>query len=199
MHRTNAMQPKRLVMKKTLLFIALFASANVAAIAQTSGSVSLSVKLNPIQTIVVNPAQKGVELNYGTKENYANGVASEQADHLNIYSTGGFTVKVKTEEKALNLASTVTGVSGSTSTIEASTISITAANGSTSPMEGAKFEKVNLSQTATTLISNTTGGANKNFNITYQGAGTDAYLNKHVNAEKPSIYKATVTYSIEAS
>lgn len=65
-------------------------------------SVTLNVNLYPIQTLMVNTSQKEVNLEFKTREDYRNGVVSEQQDHLTIYSTGGFQVKVSAVTAAID-------------------------------------------------------------------------------------------------
>src|SRR5690606_14460417 len=89
---------KTQIMKKRFLGLALVLTA-FAANAQDTDQVALNVKLYPIQTIVVNAAN--VDLEYKTKTDYANGVTVSQGDHLTVYSTGGFTVNVKSETATL--------------------------------------------------------------------------------------------------
>lgn len=77
---------------KNLIIVSFFALGLPTAYAQ---NVTLNVKLKPIQTLVVNSRQRTVDLEYNSKEDYKNGVSKTNADHLNIYSTGGFQVNVK--------------------------------------------------------------------------------------------------------
>src|SRR5690554_4744623 len=98
-------------MKKIILTTAIILTAFVGAFAQTA-TANLSVTINPIQTIqVINP---DVNLNYSTTEHYKLGVSSEQADHLKIYSTGAFQVKVITTD--LEAPGTTEKISASTIT-----------------------------------------------------------------------------------
>ena len=187
-------------MKKIILTSAILFATVAATFAQTTGAaaiapdatdiVTLNVKLNPIQTLVVNPSQKTVDLEYSTKANYEDGVASKQANHLEIYSTGGFVVTVQSK------ADDMSRKSGS-ETISASTIKIQAENGSNA-LTGATFADVSLSATPTNLINSSVGGVNKNFNVTYSGMGADAYVNKYFKNETPTVYTTTVTYAIVA-
>ena len=61
-----------------------------------SDNVTVNIKFKPIQSIVVNPAadHQTVDLVYATKDDYANGVSETRDNHLEIFSTGGFEVKV---------------------------------------------------------------------------------------------------------
>lgn len=94
-------------------------------------NVTLNVKLKPIQTLVVNNIQTTVNLEYSSKEDYSTGVTSTNADHLSIYSTGGFEVKVKSA--AASMATTA-----GSKTIYANSIQITASAGS-KPVTGGKY------------------------------------------------------------
>src|SRR5690606_41588255 len=90
-------------MKKML--IAAIAVLGITVTSQAQTTVTLNVKLKPIQTLVVNPAQSQVDLNYSSTEDYLNGVVSMQEDHLKIYSTGGFQVKVRSASNKIGRAS----------------------------------------------------------------------------------------------
>lgn len=150
-------------------------------------TVTLNVRLKPIQTLVVNTAQKIVNLDYVTKDDYANGVSSVNADHLNVYSTGGFQVKVKSANAAL--------LNGA-KTIQANTIQVKASAGS-EPVTGAQYaQNVQLSANETTLVTSTVGGVDKKISIEYKGAGANAYLDNYIAGQTPTIYTTELTYTI---
>lgn len=181
-------------MRKILLFISILVTT--IAVAQTqsdgsSGSVTLTLRLSPIQTLVVNSSQNNIDLVYADANDYKNGVSSEQKDHLKIFSTGAFIVNVHSASDDLNR-------SDGDESISAHTLKVKAAAGSSNAMTDATVNEVNLSTTATNLISSGTGGADRNFNITYSGMGADAYVDKYYNNESPTVYSTTVTYTIEA-
>ncbi|WP_430615279.1 hypothetical protein [Flavobacterium sp. JP2137] len=176
-------------MKKTLLFSLLLVATAFSAHAQEEGTVTLNVKLHPIQTIMVNPSQNEVDLDYTTNEDYARGVSVKQRDHLSIYSTGAFNVNVRSSSSLLT---------GTASNIDASDIKITAALGATKKLVGSTVNSVNLTAGDQLLISNTLGGIDRNFNITYAAAGAGKYINKYYSSESPTVYTTTVTYTIEA-
>lgn len=185
-------------MKKRFLGLALVLTA-FAANAQeptSTDQVALNVKLYPIQTIVVNAAN--VDLEYKTKDDYANGVTVSQGDHLTVYSTGGFTVNVKSEHATLT-SSLPTAAAES---INSSDILITSAAGTTNSLAGAAYEtEVPLTTTGAQLIKSTTGGVNKNFNVTYKAKGDlDTYVNKYFkDGNNPTVYTTNVIYEIVAS
>ncbi|WP_294201090.1 MULTISPECIES: hypothetical protein [Chryseobacterium] len=157
------------------------------ATVNAQNTVTLNVRLKPIQTLVVNTAQKTVNLDYNTKDDYANGVTSTNADHLTIYSTGGFQVKVKTAGAAL--------LNG-TKTIQANTIQVKASAGS-DPVNGAQYSATApLSATETTLVTSTAGGVDKKISVEYKGSGANAYLDNYVAGQNPAIYTTELTYTI---
>ena len=183
-------------MRRTLITIAILIITSTIVIAQSessgsSGSVTLSLRLSPIQTLFVNSSQKNIDLVYTDASDYKNGVTSEQKDHLKIFSTGAFTVNVHSE------SDDITRSDGEES-ILAHTLKVKAAPGASNALTNATVNEVNLSSTATNLISSGVGGADRNFNITYSGMGADAYVNKYYDHESPTVYSTTVTYTIEA-
>ena len=179
-------------MKKFL--VAAIAVLGVTFTSQAQTTTTLNVKLHPIQTLVVNPAQNQVNLNYQSTEDYLNGVVSTQQDHLSIYSTGGFQVKVKSASNSLESIS-----SAVTSTLEANTIQILASNG-TAGINGAEFFSTALQDDVNEglIIKSLVGGVDKTFNIEYKGAGGDQYVNLYNSAETPTVYSTVVTYTITA-
>lgn len=155
-----------------------------------SDNVTLNIRLFPIQIIEVNPSQEILYLDYETTADYANGVQLEQPDHLNMFSTGGFVVKVSSTE--VNM----TGENGET--IPVSDIIITPKQGILNPLVGAAYSPATLSSEATTIISNNTGGMNKTFGIQYQAKGNNEYVDKYVDTGSPTVFSTNIVYSIEA-
>lgn len=150
-------------------------------------NVTLNVKLKPIQTLVVNTAQKTVDLEYSSKDDYKNGVLSTNTDHLNIYSTGGFQVKVK---------SATASMTNGTKKIEANTIQLTATAG-TDGITGATYSSnLKLSTAETLLVSSTSGGVDKKISVAYKGAGAEAYLDNYIAGQTPTVYTTELTYTI---
>jgi hypothetical protein len=156
-------------------------------------NVTVNIKFKPIQSIVVNNGQKTVNLEYYTLQNYQEGVSVIMNDHLEVFSSGGFQVKVTSENF------TREGGTG-TESIPAGEVKVqaTPSNRNTEDFGSGGLPQVSLSSNEQPLIGADTGGYFK-FNVTYNNtdAGKDfAYLNKHVRPEEISVYKATVTYSI---
>jgi len=166
----------------------LLSAAGLLAFATANAqNVTLNVRLKPIQTLVVNSSQKVVNLDYATTDDYANGVTSVNPDHLNIYSTGGFQVKVKSANAAMQNGG---------KNIQANTIQIKATAGSEA-VNGAQYsQNVQLSANETTLVTSTNGGVNKKISIEYKGAGANAYLDNYIAGQNPTLYTTELTYTI---
>lgn len=162
-----------------------------AVTAQTD-NVTLNVRLKPIQTLVVNPMQKTVNLDYTSEADYENGVSSLQVDHLEVFSTGGFQVKVKSSGD--ELTNSQAGVNGN---IAANTIQIipTAA---TNAIPGAAYESISLSSNEQTIVSTVKGAVAKKVNVEYKGANANAYIDYYVADQNPTVYTTTLTYTIIA-
>lgn len=172
-------------MKK--MFLAALLVVGVAQVnAQTA---TLNVKLSPIQTLVVNNAQTNVDLNYVTTADYASGVTSSQQDHLTVYSTGGFQVKVKSAEASMQTGN---------KNMNVSTIGIKASPGTQGQeVANAQYaQNVQLSNQETVLMSSANGAVNKKISVEYKGAGGNAYIDNYIAGQNPTVYTTTLTYTI---
>lgn len=194
--------------KKVISLVGLFIAAlgmsfaQVLPIANTGSApvtdnLSLNVRLKPIQTIEVATSQKLVNIDYITRADYENGVASTQPNHLTIYSTGGFVVSVSSSEDYIE--NNYSAESRVNETINAAGITIRASDGS-NPLNGVLYSASGapLSKEGAVLFSKGSGGVDKNFNITYTAENLDAYIDKQVNGEVETVYTTTVTYTIAA-
>lgn len=178
---------------KKIILSSMMIAFGIAAQAQ---NVTLNVKLNPIQTLVVNPAQETVDLEYSSKEDYANGVTSGAlTDHLSVFSTGGFAVTVKSA--GTHLTNTVTSGAGTHGDIEAGTIQIVASNG-TDAINSATNNTISLSGSEQTLVSSIYGAVDKTINVEYKGADANQYINYYVAGQEPTVYTTELTYTIVA-
>ncbi len=177
---------------KKAVSVSLMMLFGIAAQAQTD-NVTLNVKLNPIQTLIVNPNQEVVNLEYSTKDDYANGVTSGAlADHLSVFSTGGFAVSVKSSTAQLtNSAPSQHG------NIDANTIQIIATDGNT-PITSATNSQVALSNTDQTIVTSAYGAVDKTINIEYKGADANTYINHYIAGQTPTVYTTELTYTIVA-
>lgn len=186
---------KKIVTTSLMVFIGIAAYAQPAT-SQSSGTVTLNVKLHPIQTLTVNPNSKIVDLEYKTEAQYSNGVKSAVlADHLTVYSTGGFAVSVKSSGTHLITNANANPTHGQ---IEASSVKVSAFEGSKPITSVKNGEHVPLSSTETTIVSSDYGAVNKTINVQYEGAGADTYINNYIATQKPTVYTTELTYTIIA-
>ncbi|MGI6756958.1 MAG: hypothetical protein ACOX32_03480 [Bacteroidaceae bacterium] len=179
------MKTKNFLLTGALFIVALFSVNGVMAAEgpsnyAQSGQTTVNIKLNPMQAIVVN--HNVVNLEYTTLEDYNQGVETLKENHLTVYSVGGFIVNVKSNGNFIDTNG---------SSIDAEDVIITATAVGDSPGE---FAPVTLSTSEAPLITSTTGGFAKNYNVNYSNklAGQAfAYAGKEVGD-----YTATVTYEI---
>jgi regulatory protein YycI of two-component signal transduction system YycFG len=138
-----------------------------------SATVKLNIVLNPIQTIIVN-TQQDVDLVYKTIDNYGEGVLTTIKDHLKIFSTGGFEVKVESDGDLRN--------GDGSNIISSSDIIILAEKGTDNKVENNVAGRVVLGG-AETLINSDSGGRDLMYNITYnnKSGGEDKYINLNKN------------------
>ena len=153
--------------------------------------VNLAVHIYPIQTLVIKN-EKDVVLEYKTKDNFKNGVSKKVDDHIEVYSTGGFEIKAKTNNANL------VGTGENSKFIESSDIELLATNGSSSLDVGSMVKAQLNGTTEVSLLTSSVGGVDKTFNVEYFAAGGDKYINHYVNSENPTKYTTEVTYTIVA-
>jgi hypothetical protein len=176
---------KNIIIVCISLLSALFSKKAVAQ----EGSATLNINLYAVQTIEVNDSDHTVNLDYQTKEDYMQGVSLSKENHLKIYSTGGFVIRVRTSD--LQLSSSTNSES-----IDASDITVTAAKGTANGLDSFTSAAVQLSGTDREFISSTTGADRKTFDITYSAKGDNKYLNLFTKNQNPTVYTTQVVYSI---
>ena len=167
-------------MKKLILFAAiLFAGVSVVSAAEPiTSAVNFKLNLHAFQSIEVGGGDQGtidgetglvngeVVLDYSTVKKYDEGVSRTISDHIIIQSAGGFVVKVKSDVDNLSDTSGAADVS-------MSTIALTAQE---KGLHKSDIEKVSLSAESTPFISSESGfGKEMKFDVTYSGAGGNAY------------------------
>lgn len=160
-----------------------------------SASVTVNLKFQPIQTIIVNPTDNEVDLTYAAVADYSEGKTSGiLEDHINIYSTGGFEVKVNTNGNFVN-------TKDNTKFIEVKDVLISATAGKNAPKSTYAVAK-GLTIGGHTLVSSKIGGININYSVEYdnkEAGRSNNYINKYINNnDKESVYSTTVTYTIAA-
>ena len=196
------MKTKNFLLTGALLIVALFSVNGVMAQAPSayggnrvsSDAVTVNLKFAPIQSIQVNPNQKEINFVFDSPTDYTNGLAAgektqTQTDHLTVYHSGPFNVKVKSSGFVNN---------GET-LAETNHVNITAKIGTNSAVTTADvtYKEVSLAATSgADFISSPIGGMGFTFDVTYDHVGD---ITKYINHDFDSTektYVATVTYEI---
>lgn len=153
----------------------------------TSGSVKLNVVLSQVQSLTVNQSQGQVDLNFSRQEDFDNGVNINERNHLNVFSSGRFVVKVSTQ-------SDLTRPGGKS--IPASTIAVTprASGGMTSIPDMTMGNRISLSpmEARTIIKSPTHGTVATSFDVLYHASGQGYAMMDN------GTYSATIVYTIES-
>jgi hypothetical protein len=153
--------------------------------AQASDNATLNVVLADVRSIKLNPAQTTVQLNFNNASDYQTGVILSQNAHLEVTSTGGFQVKVKSSGASLQ---------NGTNTIPVSTITLVPSLSSGYTDMGASFQTVTLSSTQQQMITTPNGSSRIVFDVRYSASGGQPYIDKPAGT-----YVTTITFSIEPS
>lgn len=158
----------------------------------TDDNVTLNIILNPIQTIQVNSEQKTVEIGYYEIDDYQKGVSAFRENHLQVFSTGGFAVTVKSNSDFLTSEN-------NTNKIDAKDITVIAAR-EPDDDRNEVFTEVALGLSGGTLIASDKGGRDLKYNVTYNNelGGNDNYLNLY-DKDANNIFTTEVTYTIIAN
>ena len=156
-----------------------------------SDNVTLNIKLNSIQTLIIEKDQKTVDLVYTNREDYATGVFVKKENHLTIYSTGGYEISAQTSGEMFNGLTTTTSNGPGVGTV-----TITPEKGTINPA-GGYFYTRSLSKSPQILATNTKGGVDAKISVTYTGAGKQEYLDFYIKeSATPVVYTTQVTYTI---
>ena len=170
------MKTKNFLLAAVLLISGLLSVNGAFAQEKSDNVITLNIVLKHNQTITVNPAtdHKTVNLEYSTIQNYNDGVSSAQLNnHLEVFSTGGFVVKVNTDGDFKN-------TKDPDKTILASDVSVHATHGEGNTT-GAVSQK-ELSASATELITSDKGGRELKYDVTYinTAGAKDKYIDKYI-------------------
>ena len=164
-------------MKKILLLTALL-GIMWGAVAQKTDYAVLKIVLHPVQSIILNPAQKYVNLEYKNADDYTVGVTSFKENHLKVFSTGAFNI----------LAEKSTGINDGV-------VTVTPQRGYAKPLDGTQMEVVSLTNRPQNLISSGSSAYNHTYNITYKGVGNGSFLD-FLNKGRETTHRTLVTYTI---
>lgn len=169
-----------------MISFVLLALPNILLAQSSSGSVKLSVVLSQVQSLTVNESQSAVSLDFTKKEDFRNGVDIREPNHLNVFSSGRFVVKVSTRGDLMSPDNRV---------IPASTIAVTpvASGGFTAIPGMTTADQVHLSaaESRTIIKSPVHGTTATSFDVLYHASG-EGYAQMDNGT-----YTATVIYTIE--
>lgn len=164
-------------------------NAQTPAEPNQDAEVTLNIKLHKIQSIIVTNGAT-VDLEYKSIGDYSGGVSKKIENHLQVFSTGGFSISAAAKTASLTNAN-------SNEEIELSDITLLASAGENNNLGSAlTLDKKQLSQSGVNVVESTKGGRNINFNVEYTAADDDKYINHYVKDENPTVYTTTVTYTI---
>ena len=195
------MKVRKFLFVGALIAASLFSVNSVMA--QTNSTtatdqVVVNLKFKPIMSITVNPTDNEVDLTYADIADYSEGKTSGLlTNHINIYSTGGFEVKVKADGN-------FTRTGGGEISVGDVLIVATGTGASDTSDNSVYAAKQSLKATVEgeTLVTKATGGVNINYNVEYDNTaagGSNNYINKYIFADgAESVYSTTVTYTIAA-
>jgi hypothetical protein len=176
-------------MKRNFLFMSglvFFALPQLLFAQPNSASVRLNINISQVQSLTVNESQGQLDFNFSKKEDFKNGVNINERNHLNVFSSGRFVVKVSTQGN-------FTGVDNRF--IPASSVSITpyATGGMTHVPGMITGNNVSLSpREAKTIIKSPTHGTTAtSFDVLYTASGTGYAMLDN------GTYSGTVVYTIE--
>lgn len=177
-------------MSRLMLMVLLLCFGKICYAQINSGSVTLTIRLYPIQTLIINAAQSNVGLDYMTKGDYGSGVNSNNVDHLSIFSTGGFEVKVRS---ITNEIQQHTGMQ--LKAIEAGTIQVLPSEGSRA-LTDAQYTPQPLSANDQIIVSSNKASIDRNISIEYKGAGSNIYSSNAGNRFDPVYYTTNLIYTV---
>lgn len=176
-------------MKGIFLFMAgliFFALPHLLFAQPNSASVRLNIVLSQVQSLTVNESQGQVDLNFSEKEDFKNGVNVNERNHLNVFSSGRFVVKVSTQGNF---------TSADNRTIPASTVAITPmATGGVTQIPGmvtGNQVKLSPKESKTIIKSPTHGTVATSFDVMYHASGVGYAMLDN------GTYSGTVVYTIE--
>lgn len=194
------MKVRKFLFAGALIAASLFSVNSVMAQATAFDNVTVNLKFKPVMSITVASSQKTVNFLYEKEEDYRSGVTAQSfTEHLTVFSSGGFEVKLSTTEPNFTSENTNT-------TIPVSSVSVMAlANGNhtNAYTEGSVGVAHNLSLSSTgPFIKSDKGGIDLKFDVEYDDSGFDAakFINGYNPTEKDTegytVFETTLTYTI---
>lgn len=149
---------------------------------QQSANSNLSVVLKPIQSIKINEQQQNVNLSFETVEDYTKGKVSEQADHIEVMSSGTYEIRVVAATPLVNEGEEISidhiGLKPSLGTIGDFRQNIV-------------LLPVTLALRDNNIVSSSLGDVKRTFNVSYKMNSSEEILNKPTGT-----YSTVITYTI---
>lgn len=145
-------------------------------------NVKVNVIFNPILSIAVN--HQNVDLTFNTMEDYKNGVETNKADHLSVFSTDKtYAVKVKAlDDKFI----------GDDKNFGIGNVSVEATDAA-----GSSGSVVPLATGEQTIYTGTKAGRDQKISVKYHAKGTDITNDEAINSEFiGKTFQATIVYTI---
>ncbi|MCS4238896.1 hypothetical protein M2306_003357 [Myroides gitamensis] len=150
--------------------------------AQNSAQSNLNVILKPIQSIKINDQQQHVNLSFETVEDYTKGKISNQADHIEVMSSGTYEIRVVAQAPLMHDADE----------IRVEHIGLNPSLGGIGDFrDNITLLPVSLSMRERNMIQSNAGDVKRTFNVSYKMNASDELLNKPVGT-----YSTVITYTI---
>ncbi|WP_121966236.1 hypothetical protein [Myroides sp. N17-2] len=167
---------------RQLFFTFFLIIVGTLAQAQSSAQSNLIVTLNPIQSIKINDQQSNINLSFESVDDYTKGKISNQADHIEIMSSGNYEVRVVANSPLTN----------NNEQISLDHISLNPSLGSIGELrENISMSPVPLSMKEHNLINSGFGDVKRTFNVSYKMDASEELLNKPIGN-----YNTVITYTI---
>ncbi|MGS4345546.1 hypothetical protein ACKUSY_08125 [Myroides odoratus] len=164
------------------LLAPLFLLFSFVLFAQTSAQSNLHVVLKPIQSIKINDQQQHINLSFETVEDYTKGKISDQADHIEIMSSGTYEVRVVANSPLQHDAEE----------IRLDHIGLNPSLGGIGEFrDNISLLPVSLSLKEKNMIQSHVGDVKRTFNVSYKMNASEELLNKPVGT-----YSTVITYTI---
>ena len=149
-----------------------------------------------VRSIKINPSQNVIALNFTTTNDFTNGISLLQNSHLEVISTSGYLIKVRTS--SANLVNAANKIPVNTITLTPALNISSGATTSSASQSGSSTQSsiysfpVILAPNPKLMVESSIGASRTIFNVSYTASGGQEYMNKATGN-----YTTTITYSIE--
>lgn len=151
-------------------------------IAQEAASTSLTIAIQPIQSIRINEGQQSISLSMNTVNDFMQGKESLQTDHIEVMSNMKYEVRVMALDHLKN----------NDYMIDVGLVEITPSLGNIGAADTRlQFHPVTLSQQQNQLIVSPNGDIRRTFSMNYRLKSSEKWLNNPAGN-----YSTVITYTI---